>query len=170
MPDPSVSNRERLLRLIDGGPEVVKEVQEERVAPDEKKPVPVVPAAAAPDSPSAPSKIDPTKITWMVLVFALIVFVVHSLTGLFHPAGKTEKTTPASPAAVKEKERPSDLDAGLRLVGVDWSDAPVALLEDVKSGKTYFARKNDKIQGARVKEILKNKVVVIFRGKELELR
>ena len=63
-----------------------------------------------------------------------------------------------------------DSGIGLRLVGVDWGEPPVALLEDLKTGKTYFARKNDKIHATRVKEIHKDKVVVVVHGKTLELR
>ena len=48
--------------------------------------------------------------------------------------------------------------------------APVALLEDMKTGKTYFAHLNEKVKGVRIKQIQKNKVTVSVHGKTVELR
>jgi hypothetical protein len=84
-----------------------------------------------------------------------LIFTLHSASDFVRSFGEQEKTP---------------LEAGLRLVGVDWGNPPVALLEDLKSGKTYFARKGDKIKETRLKEIFKDKVLVVFHGKMLELR
>ena len=76
------------------------------------------------------------------------------------------ETSPVGVSVVEAVDGP-----GLRLVGVDSSDAsPVALLEDLKTGKTYFVRVNEKVKDARVKQIQKNKVVVSYHGKNVELR
>lgn len=48
---------------------------------------------------------------------------------------------------------------GLKLVGVDWSAVPVALVEDLATGKTHFVRQGDSIHGARVQLIFKDKVI-----------
>ena len=48
---------------------------------------------------------------------------------------------------------------GLKLVGVDWSEVPVALVEDTVTGKTHFMRQGDSANGARVQFIFKDKVI-----------
>ena len=154
MPDPGVSDRERLLRLIDGGPDVVKEVQQQREASTEKKPVPVVPVVK--------SGLNVSAVIKMALAMILLLFAIHSFTELVRSMGKTENAVTSSASG--------EPGVGLRLVGVDWSDAPVALLEDLKTGKTYFAKKNDRIKGTRIQQIFKDKVLVSFHGKTAELR
>ncbi len=192
MPDTSESDRERLLRLIDGRPEVVKEAREEQTPViEEKKPAPPIsPVSTAPPSAIPPIVASPDKkeaildrvqkflgrVHWDVaklakitLIFILSILALHSASDLVKSFRKPEKTSvsvPVTPHSVPA----DDSEAGLRLVGVDWGEPPVALLEDLKTGKTYFAHKNDKIKEARVKQIFKDKVVIVFRGKTVELR
>lgn len=178
MLNPSETNRERLLRLIDGGPDALKEVQEERkpAAEEKKTPVitPVKPAASAKKEDRweavrrrlAGVRWDAASLAKAGLVLVILFFVLRSAGGLMTPSGRAEKDP--SPAA--QLAGIADENAGLRLVGVDWGEPPVALLEDLKTGKTYFARQDDKVKETRVKQIFKDKVLVAWRGRTLELR
>jgi hypothetical protein len=180
MPDPNETNRERLLRLIDGGPEVVKEVQEERkpsasdIKPSVVTPVTKVPPAKSEDVLESAKKFlarirwDAATVVKITVVLVLLILALRSASDLVRSFGKPEKNPVAVVTAAPGVSDESG--AGLRLVGVDWGEPPVALLEDRMTGKTYFARKNDKIKEARVKEIFKEKVTVVVRGKTLELR
>ena len=82
----------------------------------------------------------------------------------------SDKSVPAVHAGVAVSALEDESGVGLRLVGVDSSEPPVALLEDIRTGKTYFARQNETFRGARVKQISKNKVLISVHGKTLELR
>ena len=183
MPDPNTSDRERLLRLIDGGADVLKEVQQQREEPAaEKKPVTVVPTAAGAAKP-APADIAFSLKRWwlksglktssiikLFLALTLLAVAVYSFTNVVRSMGKADKTASSAAPAVSQERDLGENGIGLRLVGVDWGDDPVALLEDLKTGRTYFAKKNDKIKDARIKQIAKDKVTVFFRGKNMELR
>ena len=166
MPDPNVStDRERLLRLIDGGPEVIKEMQQQRAVlspkpAEEKEPLQPIPAPQAHGGPkaSALSEAQRVQLAQAVLAAIVVVFALY----FFADVLKSKNRVPTAAAAATEGQ--------LRLVGVDWSDAPVALLEDTVSGKTYFVRKNDTVRGARVKEIQKDHVSLFMGGKMVELR
>lgn len=168
MPDPNESNRDRLLRLIDGGQDSLKEVQEERGA----KSVEETPATAKKPEITWRSKLigrdkDLVRLVKLLGIFVLLLICLHFASN----AWKSMKNNP-SPSAQASGDLALDesSEIGLRLVGVDSSDPPVALLEDLKTGKTYFARLNDRVLGARVKKIEKNKVTVSVRGKSVELR
>lgn len=175
MPDPNPSNRERLLRLIDGGHEALKEFA---------KPIPVKPVPKKQDQAVAvwaafkrrlaewQKKLPVSKgaffpvLRWLVVLVLILAAFHYGLEALKTVKGQ-EKALPAAgqtPAAEDESG------IGLRLVGVDTSEPPVALLEDLKTGKTYFARANEQVKGARVKLIQKNKVTLSVRGKTVELR
>ena len=169
MPDPGVSDRERLLRLIDGGPEVARELQQQRettpepVRPaEEKKPAPaapvVAPVAVSQRKVPAFSEKHRVRLAQAALAAIVVMFAVYSVTEMMK-----SRIAPASAAKLETPET-------LRLVGVDWGDVPVALLEDTGSGKTYFVRKNDQVRGARVLEIQKDHVSIFLNGKNLELR
>lgn len=73
----------------------------------------------------------------------------------------------------KADEGPTELEnmtQNLRLVGISWSDKPDAIIEDEKLDKTYFVQKGQKIEGIRVKDILKDRVILRYKGDEVELR
>ena len=175
MSDPEATDRERLLRLIDGGPEVVKEVQKQRES-SEKKPVPVVPAAAAPAPKAADAmdiwldrlakrlagfRWDKALWLWVAVAAAVVLFTLRA------PAKIAMTRSPAPVAGSVDEE---SMTLGVRLVGVDWGEPPVAMLEDLKTGKTYFVKKNDRIRDMQVKEIFKDKVNTSFHGRTVELR
>ncbi len=63
----------------------------------------------------------------------------------------------------------SDVLQGLKLVGVSWAKDPLAMIEDVATGKTFFVRKGQEVKGVKVQTVLKEKVVVTYNGEEGEL-
>lgn len=172
MPDPSTPNRERLLRLIDGGTQALNELNREEPA----KPA----SAKTPDAALAQWKARMGFWTAgrTVRLAQAALLVAALLAGLFYgiqilkTLGRPSPAAPAAVPAAAPSESAALEDAsgtGLRLVGVDSSVPAVALLEDLKTGKTYFAKVGDRVKDARVKEILKNKVQVQVRGKTVEL-
>ncbi len=57
------------------------------------------------------------------------------------------------------------------LVGVSWSDDPVAMIENTDAKMTYFVRKGDDIKDSiKVKTIFIDKVILEYEGAELELK
>ena len=186
MSEPDISSdRSRLLRLIDGNIEPAQEVKKET----KEEPKPQAPAAAKPtaeaplakESRSEPAPVvqqspsrsvlldkDLLKLVKLLAVFALIFVCLHYATDILKILKKESKAPLVTDSVKPAVEDESG--TGLRLVGVDSSDPPVALLEDLKTGKTYFARKNDRIKNIHIKEIQKNKVLVSMHGKTVELR
>ena len=210
----NTTNRERLLRLIDGGPDALKELHQERLskmaelasrtpepAAAEKKEITAKPSPA-PASPamevkpevaqnavpaiesSAPSSKKEEDQNWAKLLAPLflllmILFGLRYASEWIRPA---QKISPSSEVSILQDEKPAPLanapsvdngaqdETGLRLVGVDYSDPPVALLEDLKTGKTYFAKTNDRVKNVKIQQILKNKIVVSLNGKTMELQ
>lgn len=63
-----------------------------------------------------------------------------------------------------------DLKENLRVVGIIWSDAPQVMIEDVKDARTYLLNRGGKIKEARVKEILKDRVILSYDNQEIELK
>lgn len=184
MPGPDASNRERLLRLIDGGADAVREVERERSAKAVEMPAASQPetvrdealkqaAAKTPVASAAPSKAMFTlpvgRSVWILLA-AVLISSGFLLRGRFVPppakASEAASSTPQQLAPSVSDETA----IGLRLVGVDTSEPPVALLEDLSTGKTYFAHKNDKIKNVRVKEIHRKMIEVSVDGRTVELR
>ena len=55
------------------------------------------------------------------------------------------------------------------LVGISWSNEPVAMIEDQEKHKTYFLKKGDIIRDMEVKEILDDRVILFYEGSDLEL-
>ncbi len=57
-----------------------------------------------------------------------------------------------------------------RVVGIIWSETPQAILEDVKGGGTQLINRGSVVKGVRVKDILKDRVIMSYDGKDVELR
>lgn len=84
------------------------------------------------------------------------------------PAESEEKPKAAveGPAPNKVTEKAGKLN----LVGISWSaDNPLAMIEDTESGKTFFLRAGQEINGLKVQEIQKEKVIVTYEGEEAAL-
>ncbi len=175
MSDSKVSDRARLIRLIDGGPDAVREAQEAR----EKLIADSPPLSIKEAAPSLAPKRSMPELGMLIRIVGLFVLVLLAIWLVRMSWHMTEKptTTASTLASPPKTDRQLTADAaldesgmGLRLVGVDWSESPVALIEDLRSGKTYFAKKNDKIKGVRIQEIHKDHINVLFKGQAEELR
>lgn len=60
--------------------------------------------------------------------------------------------------------------AHLKLVGISWSNDPDAMIEDTKALKTFFVKRGQMLGDVRVQAIFKDKVILHYRGEEVELR
>ena len=82
-----------------------------------------------------------------------------------------------SPISLSEREEAASGVQGLRemaedlsLVGISWyKQEPLAMIEDKKEKKTYFLKEGDNIKSFKVKQILKNSVILSFEDETLEL-
>jgi len=71
----------------------------------------------------------------------------------------------------KQKEtKLTTLMQDLKLVGISWSDEPDAIVENSKIKKTYFVKKGYRIDELFVKEIFKDRVILRYKGEEVELK
>lgn len=57
-----------------------------------------------------------------------------------------------------------------RVVGIIWSDIPQAVIEDTKEGRTYSLVRGNLLKDVRVKEILRDRVILSYDNQEIELR
>jgi len=78
-----------------------------------------------------------------------------------------KKTTPLEKAVSEEAmEALKDL----RLVGISWSENPDAMIEDTKAMRTFFVKRGQMIRDFKVKAIFKDRVVLIYKDEEVELK
>ena len=82
---------------------------------------------------------------------------------------KTEGTTEAAAPAGPSGEI-LDATQHLKLVGISWSNDPDAMVEDSRALKTFFVKRGQMLGDVRVQAIFKDKVVLSYRGEEIELR
>lgn len=78
--------------------------------------------------------------------------------------------TPSAQTSAQLEARAASLTADLKLVGIIWSEAPQAMIEDSKDGRTYLLNRGAKIKSGRVKDILKDRVILSYDDQEVELR
>ena len=89
---------------------------------------------------------------------------VFSPAQLVKKAGE-EKTAVVTPNA---EENPIK---DLTLVGIAWSDDPEAMIEDKKSGRTFFVKRGQTLANSfRIVAIFKDKAILNYEDKEYELR
>jgi len=82
-----------------------------------------------------------------------------------------------SPITLAESEEALSGDQTLRkmaedlsLVGISWhQQQPLAMIEDKNANKTYFLKQGDTIKSFKIKQILKNSVILSFEDETLEL-
>jgi type II secretory pathway component PulC len=56
-------------------------------------------------------------------------------------------------------------------VGIAWSNDPDAMIEDTKTHRTFFLKKGQTIdEEIKVQAIFKDRVVLSYKGEEIELR
>jgi hypothetical protein len=58
----------------------------------------------------------------------------------------------------------------LRVVGILWSETPQAILEEVADGRTHLVNRGNTIKQVRVKDILKDRVILSYDNKDVEIR
>lgn len=166
---PAPSDRERLLKLVDESARVVPAPSVSAACPGASPdPAPLSrpqvvfqireSAARAYDrvraavtSPEADRRFPLATATLILFLAAAFLFGVDrwrlwSSTREVTTVGETEAM------AIREQ-------LGLKLVGIDWSEVPVALVENTATGKTHFLRQGDSVGGARVQLIFKDKVI-----------
>lgn len=85
---------------------------------------------------------------------------------IFSPIAK-EDAKPETP--VDEGPKMEDIKEQLSLLGVIGGDKPQAIIEDKKMQKTYFLNKGGIFDQVQVKDILDNKVILIYKDQEFEL-
>jgi len=63
-----------------------------------------------------------------------------------------------------------DLITNYKVVGIIWSETPQAIIEDVSAGHTFMVNRGSMVKVARVKDILKDRVILSYDDKDIELR
>lgn len=207
MPDPSLTPEEKLLRIIESPPEVVRGMRRDRRIPDFKIDFKILKAKYGEKLKALLN----LKAASVVLVFFSGVATMYlgldfwlgapRLTnvqrlemlakkmevgdmtlGQLEPLSMylqeiTQRNIFSLPetveqAAAKKAEPAVELKSlidGLKVVGIIWSDAPQAIVEDSKDGRTYLLNRGSKIKDARVKDILKDRVILSYDSQEVEL-
>lgn len=79
--------------------------------------------------------------------------------------GAPEAQAPAGPSA-----EIIEATQHFKLVGISWSNDPDAMIEDTKALKTFFVKRGQMLGDVRVQAIFKDKVILQYRGEEIELR
>jgi len=76
-----------------------------------------------------------------------------------------------SGAATKgPSEKAIEATQSFKLVGISWSDNPDAMIEDTKAFKTFFVKRGTMIGEVKVEAIFRDKVVLSYKGEEVELK
>lgn len=63
-----------------------------------------------------------------------------------------------------------ELAKDLSLVGIYWGTHPEVMVEDTAAKKTYFLKKGDEMKGIKIKNILKDRVILNYGDEEMEFR
>ena len=73
-----------------------------------------------------------------------------------------------------EKKPPKELleaAQNYKLVGISWSSDPDVMIEDIKNKRTVFLKKGQMVNNdVKLEAVFKDKVILTFRGAEIELR
>lgn len=89
-----------------------------------------------------------------------------SARNIFSPVVKEEAPTQAP---VEEGPKLEEVKNQLTLLGVIGGATPQAIIEDKRTQKTYFLNKGSIFDDIEVGDILENKVILIYKGKQFEL-
>jgi hypothetical protein len=76
---------------------------------------------------------------------------------------------PAAPPPAPPPPPPNPTEK-LKVVGIIWSETPQVMIEDTQEGRTYLLYRNSRLKDGRVKEILKDRVVLSYDNQDFELR
>ncbi|HAJ56326.1 MAG TPA: hypothetical protein DCL35_00990 [Candidatus Omnitrophica bacterium] len=84
------------------------------------------------------------------------------------PEPTSEQPAPVRPAV--SQERALKITENLKVVGIIWSEVPQVIIENISEQRTHLLSRGGLIMGARVKEILKDRVILSYDSQEIELR
>ncbi len=71
----------------------------------------------------------------------------------------------------EETEELMAITANLKVVGISWSENPDVIIEDTKLKTTYFLRTGQIFkESLKVREILKDKVILLYNESEIEVK
>jgi hypothetical protein len=59
---------------------------------------------------------------------------------------------------------------GLKLVGIDWADQPVAMIEDLNKRETFFVKKGESLGDYQLMDVLRDSVTIRYRDQLFELK
>ncbi len=89
---------------------------------------------------------------------------------LFQMGYQKRKAVDFKEENVNQTSQLVELTKNLKLVGISWSDDPDAIIENPELDKTYFIRKGYMIDAMKVHEIKKDRVILHYKGEEVEVR
>lgn len=123
--------------------------------------------AVFPGGTNVPEKISQDIATYKTSIQKRNPFLPPDMVALPGPADSGKSTGGGVPTIGTGSV--SEALQGIKLVGISWSDNPLALIEDVSTGRTYFLRKGQEMKGIKIQDISKEKVIVTYQGQEGEL-
>ncbi|MBU4304517.1 MAG: hypothetical protein KJ893_02660 [Candidatus Omnitrophica bacterium] len=83
---------------------------------------------------------------------------------------KQEQIVDFVPAENTVEAKLREMTKNLKLVGISWSEHPDAIVENQKLEKTFFIKKGSMIDEIMVRDVLQDRVILRYEGKEVELR
>ncbi len=97
----------------------------------------------------------------------------RNMFALTAPAPKMSDKETRTPEQIRTQaiqEAIQNIITNYKVVGIIWSEAPQAIIEDVGAGHTFMVNRGSLVKVARVKDILKDRVILSYDDKEIELR
>ncbi|MGE5279546.1 MAG: hypothetical protein ACM3L6_02225 [Deltaproteobacteria bacterium] len=95
---------------------------------------------------------------------------MFALTAAAPKSDQGQATTPEELKNQAIQAAIQDIITNYKVVGIIWSEAPQAVIEDVKGGDTFMVNRGSMVKVARVKDILKDRVILSYDGMDVELR
>lgn len=90
-------------------------------------------------------------------------FLPPQVSGIASPADSGSASATVVSGSLSEKLQ------GLKLVGISFGESPLAMIEEVATGRTFFVRKDQEVKGMKVQAISKEKVTLSSEGQEGDL-
>lgn len=135
-----------------------------QVIQDRANQKPAIPHESAPAQPGAAMAVPPSPDALMRPMADYLSAILQR-----NPFTGTSGSNAAAPV-MRAREKLEALTGSLVVVGIDRGAKPEALIEDKDGGRTYFVKVGDVVNGAFVKEISANGVIVEYEGEEKLLR
>jgi len=97
----------------------------------------------------------------------------RNMFALTAPAPKPPGEQTLTPEQIRTQavqEAIQDIITNYKVVGIIWAETPQAIIEDVDAGQTFMVSRGSMVKVARVKDILKDRVILSYDGNDIELR